>query len=264
MSNNNEVYALCYSNQFQFESLQAFLLENARCTAYRNVLQVEWQQGHIFLFDYGVLVFWQLNATQRSDFLIKIKDFATGVLETLVDDSFTFEDGCEKCFVKNDHICLDVFEGMSMLAVSHGIAQSTKLGQFENRVQQTITDHSHIPQSIASSGDSGLSRRELAKLRGRLFLSKSDIMLNYDLLDTPDFFWDYPELDHYFQTLTDYLEVKQRLDVLSKKLETVHELFGMIADELRHRHSSLLEWIIIWLIAFEIVVFLVYDIFKWL
>ncbi|MDH5258855.1 MAG: RMD1 family protein, partial [Gammaproteobacteria bacterium] len=56
----------------------------------------------------------------------------------------------------------------------------------------------------------------------------------------------------------------QRMEVLSKKLETIHELFNMIADELRHKHSSMLEWIIIWLIAFEIVVFLVHDIFKWL
>ncbi|MDH3561525.1 MAG: RMD1 family protein, partial [Gammaproteobacteria bacterium] len=62
----------------------------------------------------------------------------------------------------------------------------------------------------------------------------------------------------------DYLEVRQRVDVLSKKLETIHDLFEMIADEQKHKHSSLLEWIIIWLIFFEIVVFLVHDIFRWL
>ncbi|MDD1623685.1 MAG: RMD1 family protein, partial [Methylococcaceae bacterium] len=43
-----------------------------------------------------------------------------------------------------------------------------------------------------------------------------------------------------------------RTEVLSKKLETIHELFEMLADEQKHRHSSILEWIIIWLIAFEI------------
>lgn len=89
-------------------------------------------------------------------------------------------------------------------------------------------------------------------------------MLNYDLLDVPDFFWEYPELDAYYTMISDYLEVRQRVDVLSKKLETIHELFEMLADEQKHKHSSLLEWIIIWLIAFEIVVFLVHDIFGWL
>lgn len=264
MTDNMEIYALCHCANFDFVPLQSFLLEKERCIAYRNVLHVEWLQGDIFIFDYGVLVFWQLNGSQRNDFLEKVKGFAQNPLNTLIEDSFTFETGSEKTFVKNDHIFLDNEEVMTRLAISHGIAQSTKLSQFEYRVQETINDNSYIPKNIAEKGESQLSRSELAKLRGRLFLSKSDIMLNYDLLDTPDFFWDYPELDSYFSTLIDYLEVKQRLEVLGKKLETIHELFDMMADELRHKHSSLLEWIIIWLIAIEIVIFLVHDIFKWL
>jgi len=49
-----------------------------------------------------------------------------------------------------------------------------------------------------------------------------------------------------------YLEIRQRTEVLSKKLETIHELLEMLADEQKHLHSSTLEWIIIWLIAVEI------------
>jgi uncharacterized Rmd1/YagE family protein len=107
-----------------------------------------------------------------------------------------------------------------------------------------------------------LTRKELAQLRGRLFISKSDIMLNYDLLDVPDFFWEYPELVGHYSLVAEYLEIKQRVEVLSKKLETIHELFEMMADEQKHKHSSLLEWIIIWLIAFEILVFFVHDVFA--
>lgn len=262
MNMNSEVYALCYCAYFDFFPLQNFLLEKERCIAYRNVLHVEWQQGDVYIFEYGVLVFWQLNGAQRHDFIEKIKGFAKDPLSVLIEDTFTFEPGGVKTYVKNDHIHLNNEEIMTRLAISHGIAQSTKLSQFEYRIQQTINETAHIPENISASGRSQLSRKELAKLRGRLFLSKSDIMLNYDLLDTPDFFWDYPEVDSYYFIIVDYLEVKQRLEVLGKKLETIHELFEMLADELRHKHSSLLEWIIIWLIAIEIIIFLVHDIFK--
>lgn len=264
MTENTEVYALCHCANFDFIPLQNFLQEKERCIAYRNVLHVEWKTGHVYIFDFGVLVFWQLNGSQRTDFINKIQKFAVTPLTTLIEDTFTFESGSEKIYIKNDHIYLSHEDNMNLLAISHGIAQSTKLSQFEYRIQETINENSHIPRNIAESGNSKLSRSDLAKLRGSLFLSKSDIMLNYDLLDTPDFFWDYPELSSYYMIITDYLEVKQRMEVLSKKLETIHELFNMIADELRHKHSSMLEWIIIWLIAFEIVVFLVHDIFKWL
>ena len=52
-----------------------------------------------------------------------------------------------------------------------------------------------------------------------------------------------------------YLDIRPRVDLLSNKLNVIHELFEMLADELKHKHSSFLEWIIIILIAFEIVMF---------
>jgi len=258
----NEVYALCYSDYFDFPPLQQQLLANERCAAYRNVLHVEWRQGDVFIFDYGVLVFWRLATGDRNDFLEKVADFAKAPLAHTLDDEFTFETGSEKSFIKNDHLHLRDDDVLTQLAVSHGIAQSTKLAQFEYRIQQTINDTGHIPENIARTGSAQLSGRELSRLRGRLFITKSDVMLNYDLLDVPDFFWEYPELDSYYSMVSDYLEIKQRVEVLSKKLETIHELFGMMADEQKHKHSSMLEWIIIWLIAFEIIIFLVHDIFK--
>jgi len=38
----------------------------------------------------------------------------------------------------------------------------------------------------------------------------------------------------------------------------------MLADEQNHKHSSLLEWIIIWLIAIEIFFFLMHDLWKFI
>lgn len=263
MNTSNDIYALCYSDFFDFPALQSSLLENERCAAYRNAMHVEWQSGDVFVFDYGVIVFWDLSPTDREAFLHKIAAFAKSPLAWVVDDEFTYEIGAGKATVRNDHIQLPDNEVLTRLALSHGIAQSTKLAQFEFRIQQTISETEHIPENIARTGSAGLSRRELSKLRGRLFITKSDVMLNFDLLDVPDFFWEYPELDSYYAMVADYLEVRQRVEVLTKKLETIHELFDMMADEQKHKHSSMLEWIIIWLIAFEIVIFLFHDILKW-
>jgi uncharacterized Rmd1/YagE family protein len=136
--------------------------------------------------------------------------------------------------------------------LSQGMAQSIKLAFFETHALRTITNTNYIPKSLAQDGRIKLNRQEIAKIRGQLFLTKSDIILNYDLLDIPDFFWEYPEYEPFYSVAAKYLEIAQRIEVLSKKLETIHELFEMLADEQKHRHSSKLEWIIIWLIAFEI------------
>jgi len=259
MSTTAEVYALAYCARFDIDRMQRQRDDTHRSVICRNVLHETWRSGEVFIFDYGVLVFWRLDVEARSEYIRDIRSFASEPMPMEVDDQFTFAHGLDKPFIKNDHIHLDNEAVMTRLAVSHGIAQSTKLAQFELHVQNTINDTAHIPRKIAETGSSRLSRKELAKLRGRLFLVSSDVMLNYDLLDVPDFFWEYPELQVYYSMLSDYLEVRQRVEVLSKKLETIHGLFEMMADEQKHKHSSLLEWIIIWLIFIEIVMFLVQD-----
>lgn len=263
MNDTADIYAVCYCTRFDFQALQNYLFNNQRCTAYKNVLNVEWQQGDVFVFDYGVLVFWDIENKERQELLEKIRGYAVEPLNILLEDEFTYESSADNLQIKNDHILLTDDDVITRLAASHAIAQSTKLAQFENRVQQTINETGHIPKKIAETGTTHLSRRELSRLRGRLFIAKSDIMLNYDLLDVPDFFWEYPELDNYYTKIADYLEIRQRVEVLSKKLETIHELFEMMADEQKHKHSSMLEWVIIWLIAIEIGIFLVHDIFNW-
>lgn len=56
--------------------------------------------------------------------------------------------------------------------------------------------------------------------------------------------------------------LEQRIRLLSDKLDLIHELLNMLADEQNHKHSATLEWIIIWLIAVEIVIFIFYDILE--
>ena len=60
------VYALAYCAGFDFPALQSRFLTSERCVAYRNVLHVQWHQGEVFIFDYGVLVFWHLDAEERN------------------------------------------------------------------------------------------------------------------------------------------------------------------------------------------------------
>lgn len=264
MPQSNVIYTLCYCANFQFNELQAYLQQHYESNRFRNVIQLKWQQGKVYIFDYGVVVFWNVDPYERHDLLEKLTPFSNQLLIQLIEDEFTFSSGGDALSIKNDHISLNRDEPMIRLALSHGLAQSTKLAHFEFQVQNTINDTAYIPKNIADTGKSKLSAKELAQLRGRLFISKSNIMLNYDLLDVPDFFWENPELDSLYGMVSDYLEIKQRIEVLSKKLETIHELFEMMSEEQKHKHSSLLEWIIIWLIAFEVFVTIFHDLLGYI
>ena len=262
MSENREYLscqAVCYAESFDFQGLSEVLLSTGRGACYRNVMFVEIEQGSCAIFPFGVAVYWNLRQDVIQRFHEQLLVYSKGLKAELETDHYSYIFGSQNTRFSRDHIELINDDPLTLLAISHALAQSVKLSVFEEQAQKTIEETSAIPRKLAQTGSTLLSRKQTSRMRGKLFLTKSDIILKYELLDTPEFFWEYPELESIYQVGANYLELKPRTNVLSLKLATIHELFDMLADDLKHQHSSKLEWIIIWLIAVEIVIFLVND-----
>lgn len=243
---------VCLAHSFRFLELREKLLETSRTQVFRNALVIDYKDGCSIVFAYGVVVHWNLSLDERRTLQALLLEYALKPERQPQEDSFSYEMDCEQDRFQYDHIELKVNDFKVLLAMSHAMAQSIKLAAFEGNAIDTIHATSHLPESLAINGKIKLNRKSMAKIRGQLFLTKSDIILNYDLLDTPEFFWEHPEYQAIYSMAANYLEIRQRTDILSKKLETIHELLEMLADEQKHLHSSILEWIIIWLIGVEI------------
>lgn len=249
----NRCQTVCLAQSFQFAELREKLLDSTRTQVFRNALVVDYKTGCAVIFSYGVMVCWNVTLDDRRELQEILLDYAIKPDAEPPEDNFSYEIGCAQDRFQHDHIELQSGDVKVLLALSHAMAQSIKLAAFEGHAIDTIRATSHLPESLAREGKIKLNRKTMAKIRGQLFLTKSDIILNYDLLDIPEFFWEHPEYQSMYSMAANYLEIQQRTDVLSKKLETIHELLEMLADEQKHQHSSALEWIIIWLIAVEIV-----------
>lgn len=243
------------AKRYDLAGLSNALKEHGPCTLYRGCLylKVEGEDHHqadLFLFDYGVLVLWNVQAATEEWLLEELRGFEQSPLSVRGEDEFTFRiDGAPRIF--QDEISLPDGDPLSKLAVSHGIAQSVKLGVFEQSIQSVIDETSHLPEDLATKGRISLSRGQIRRMMGRLFLERASINLHTEILDIPEFFWEYPELESLYVMTAKYLDVFPRVEVLNKRLDIVHELFDILAEELRHQHSSTLEWIIIVLISGE-------------
>ncbi|GAB6042035.1 RMD1 family protein [Endothiovibrio diazotrophicus] len=250
--------AYVLAKRFDFPALQERLADRGRTTLHRDALHLEEAGGEAFLFPYGAAVLWGFDHDGEKRLLDAMAPCRVEPLEPPCSDLFTWAvDGSGR--IHADHITLPDDGPLAKLAFSHALAQSVKLAELEQYAEQTIEESAHIPRNMAAGGRSGLGRREIARMRGRLFLVESDIHLHHGLLDTPEFFWEYPELEEFYALTATYLDVQPRIEVLNKKLQVIHDMFDMLADEQKHQHSSMLEWIIIWLIAIEIAIFLLHD-----
>ncbi|ARU58432.1 hypothetical protein OLMES_4436 [Oleiphilus messinensis] len=229
-------------------------LSTERGIRYRDAVHFALPHGEAWLFDYGIIVFWGVAEDERQALLNRLQ-IESHQINGEHQEHFRFATETDRVRIYRDTIILVDDDPLVRLALSHALAQSLKLTEYEAHAQQTIHDHAHLPEALAKTGKINLGRKQIAQIRGRLFSTKSDIILHYGLLDTPEFFWEYPEYEELYSIAARYLEIHQRVELLSKKLETIHELFEMLADEQKHQHSAFLEWIIIILIAIEIVMF---------
>lgn len=248
----NQCTAYCLAQRFDISQLAKLLSETSLIRIIKGAILIEDENTWSVVFAYGAVVHWNISPEQQTKLHQLLLNFAENPLNIIEEDHFTFSLNCPATRIVEDHIEIESSDPILIFSLSQGMAQSIKLASFETHAITTINNTSYIPKSLAENGSIKLSRQNIAKIRGQLFLTKSDIILNYDLLDTPDFFWEYPEYENIYVVVAKYLEIAPRTEVLSKKLETIHELFEMLADEQKHRHSSILEWIIIWLIAIEI------------
>lgn len=246
--------------------------------------------GEMFVFSYGVVVFWNFTEHQEKDILadLTFAENETGVsLATRPLDQNDFETeefhfeysaDVDRPRVFNDMITLlPRSDHMVKLTISHAIAQSTKLCFFEERMSETMEGAQHVPKSLALTGKLDMDRTEVLKILGQLFKSRVDInlckstfciqygliklrlltgvLVASNILEKPNFFWDSePTLGPLYEAIRDYLEIETRTRVLNERCQVFLDLASILSDHVADAKMSYITWIIIILIVISIMV----------
>lgn len=207
----------------------------------------------LFFFQYGALIVWGAPLSESLIYLEDVRMFEEQPLKKMETDDFTYSYG-DNLKIVDDEIILPNKDLLTKLAISFGLSQSVKLAAFEGSILEVFETTRHIPENLAKYGKIPLSRKEIRRKMGELFIERSSIHLHVDVLDTPEFFWEYPEYQPLYNTVAKELDIGTRGQVLNQRLDVIKELFEMLGNELNHQHSSRLELTIIWLILFEVII----------
>ena len=252
--------AFCTADSYDVLGLASFFKKQGYVTRItRDVLHVAHasQKGDLFFFNFGCFVSWGLEKQFEDELLIQLPAFSGHPLQTIETDHFYYQygdltdiDAHEQLHV--DVITLDSDDALVKLAISYGLAQSIKLEAFEVAIKEAIKKNNHLPEEISQQGAISLSRRDIFKRMGEIFLARSSINLNIEYLDAPEFFWRNPNLEPFYIQAKKFLDIPSRVMALNQKLDVLQELLDILNTQVQHRHSSLLESIIIILIMVEI------------
>ena len=257
--------AYCTGENYSLKKLSQFFFDQKTKSKLHNkeVLHVAHYGGgsDLFFFDYGCVVFWNYTEQKEKNILKALSHLSITPLEKEISEEFdiTLKKPGTKTTIENDMIILGGNRILDKLTLSFSLSQSTKLSHFESVLEKTGNETKQIPLELAQKGKISLSRRQIAKKLGRLFLVRNSINLHTEMLNTPDFFWEHPEHERLYKLFIKNLDVPQRVEVLNRRLDMIRDLFSMLEEQMNHQHSSLLEWIIIVLISVEIILFIVKE-----
>ncbi|OOF98210.1 hypothetical protein ASPCADRAFT_205472 [Aspergillus carbonarius ITEM 5010] len=232
--------------------------------------RLSYNVAEMFVFSYGVVVFWNFTEKQEKDLLADLAfatSSATGTPiplatmplqeEDFETEEFHFEYSTEisRPRVYNDMITLRSGDHMIKLAISHGIAQSTKLCFFEEVMARQMAEAKDVPRRLAMTGNLGMKRDEVFRILGSLFKSRVEVNLSSNMLDVPNFFWESePTLYPLYIAVREYLEIKPRIQVLNERCRVFLDLAEILSDSIADNRTSHQTWIIIVLIIISILV----------
>ena len=202
----------------------------------------------IFIFDYGTVVIWGMTVSQEQRFVSDMTKFAEGgtlPAESAQTENFNFYYTTEyQARIYNDFISLrDPRNHMTKLAISHALSQSVKTSLFEDLVSSTIETTSPLPAIIAQTGSINLTSRQLNMQIGELFILRINIHLQGSVLDSPELMWAEPHLEPVYAAVRSYLEIGQRVGLLTERLDVIADLLAVLREQGSRRHGEVLEWI---------------------
>ncbi|NCA10223.1 RMD1 family protein [bacterium] len=219
--------------------------------------------GVAVLFRYGAAVFFDAAPAGIADYLRQLGgqirqpfpagDRETEVLEIRVDPGR--ETGRES--VEGNTLVLADVTLEKLQLVADIMAKSVSLAHHEKNIERQFERIEPFAVNLDHWGRGSRAGRELLQHLGGALLAEHRVVAGARVDDAPELLWDHPELERLWARLRDEFEIRERAAALQGKLALISRTAETALDLMQHRRALRVEWAIVALIVFEIMLTLV-------
>lgn len=212
--------------------------------------------GLAVLFRYGVAVLIGLSAQEEAQFLERLRARTFGMITPPEEEwaKIQVAKEAEEPIPVGGPILVKEFSLERLLIVSDALAKSVVLGRDEREVANVFDTIEPFARELANFGKTSRNRTDLLKLLGNALLVQHRVSGRVAVGEKPDVLWDRPDLERLYARLADEYELNERVETLNRKLAVIADTATTLADIIDTKRSLRLEIIVVFLIAFEIVI----------
>jgi uncharacterized Rmd1/YagE family protein len=207
------------------------------------------------LFRYGAIVFFDASPATMGEYGRRIaphvrQPFAQPDQETETLDIRV--DAAGKEAIEGNVLVLAEATLERLLLVADIMAKSVSLAHHERGIERQFERIEPFAVNLDHWGRGGRAARELLQHLGTALLSEHRVVAGARIEDSPELLWDHPELERLWARLRDEFEIRERSAALHGKLALISRTAETALELLQNRRSLRLEWAIVGLIVFEI------------
>jgi uncharacterized Rmd1/YagE family protein len=221
--------------------------------------------GIAVLFKFGAVVFFDVAGSAQAEFLRQLQHAISQPHKSPETEQLTIRieaDGREGIEASVLTLCDASIHKLQLVA--DVIGKSLVLAMYESSLAQTFDRIEPFAANLEESRNPGKAVRELLQHLGGALLTEHRMVGRAELGDRPELLWDHPPLERLYGRLIEEFEIRDRDDALNRKLELVARTSQIAIDMLNHRRSLRVEWYIVLLIVFEIVLSLLEKAWPWI
>ncbi|HEX8988266.1 MAG TPA: RMD1 family protein [Rhodocyclaceae bacterium] len=232
--------------------LRAFKIADCLATTPLTV-EVDPDGGIAVLFRYGVVVLFGVTSPNEVRFVESIKALLTNPYAEPEIDEVEIRQGQPGPAVQGGVVSLDTVTLEKLQLVADALSKHLVLSLYEKRVAGEFDKIEPLAQELATSGKVRAGSKMLLSKIGHLLLIAHRMVGRAEIGDRPETLWEHPELGGFFASLEDEYELSERQSALDRKLNLISDTAQTLADVWDNKQLRKLEWYVIGLILFEIV-----------
>lgn len=210
------------------------------------------EQGQIFIFRFGAVVFWNVPEQIQHRTLESLLDLPGRLLDTVCSEEFIGHEGVEKSRVEFNRILIDRITPERAEVIASSIAQSVAMEHFEGLCEQAWTQVDQMIASLKAKGKLWPSPQGVTKQVAHCLELRSRVVRVLHLLDRPDLIWEDPLMDEQYSDLRAIFDLDERFQALEYKLQLIQNSLELLVDTARDRRLYWVEMAIVLLILVEI------------
>lgn len=222
------------------------------------------RSGYAVLFRYGAVVLFDVSAEEEAHCLSDLSRLVTDPLPEPGRDQAHVDivPGNAEHVDPDGNIVLSELSPERMQIVADVLAKDVMLDYFEVKAAGVFDRVEPLAAQLKRNGSRNFKVRELLSQIGDVLLTQHRMVGRAEVLEKPEVLWYTPELEGLFGRLEREYEIRERSRALDNKLEVISNTAETLLDLVHATRSLRVEWYIVVLIVFEIVLSLYEKLFS--